>query len=418
MITRIRGKGQVELRAFHLTDMIPYGYDGLRGFQPTVSESQARGVPALYRAARLRAEALASLRLRCWSGDGVDKVRRDNVWQALLFLAPANPYQDRFAFWETIGESLAWRNNAYIWKNVDPATDRIIEWWALHPDQVVCRGKGIYTVTVQDGYMDPVGRGPAKYNTDYDTIIHLRGHGDGGMYEAPTPIKLFKDAISGPVNRQRYEAKLWTRGPSLQLGIEFPGNIKKTEAEEWKDLWQSSYEGLQGGSTAVIGGGAKIVPIGMTAHDAEFVNLAHLTVHDASRIMGVPANLLGVQLERAVPNLEQDLTSWLRFGLGPELERIESAFSADEQLFGHAYTYPKFDTELFVRGDVQTEATVLVSLVQAGILTPNEARRVRGLDDLPGTIGDIPQITPVGGAPNPAAAAATSNGNGNGGYEE
>jgi HK97 family phage portal protein len=161
-------------------------------------------------------------------------------------------------------------------------------------------------------------------------------------------------------------------------------------------------EGTGGDTTAVIGGGADIKPIGMTAADAQFVEMAHLTVQDASRIMGVPANLLGVQLEKAVPNLEQDLASWLRFGLGPELERIESIVGADDELFpAGAHTYPKFDTDLFVRGDVKTEATVLVALVQAGILTPNEARRVRGLDDLPGTVGDIPQITPVGGAPNP-----------------
>jgi len=45
---------------------------------------------------------------------------------------------------------------------------------------------------------------------------------------------------------------------------------------------------------------------------------------------------------------------------------------------------------------------VLIGEVQAGIRLVDEARRVLGLDELPDGIGKIPQITPVGGAPNSA----------------
>lgn len=420
MIVRTRNSGQIELRAFALTDTLRYGYDGLRNFRNTVSEDSARGLPALHRAARLRAEALGTLELCCYSGDGPDRMERDQVWQSQLFHREANEYQTRFGFWETVGESLAWRGNSYIWKNVDPVLGRITDWYALHPDQVVCNDPGRYTVTVTQTTIDPVGRGPAKYAVDETTILHIRGHGQGGHYEAPSPIEVFREAMAPPVLRQRHEARMWGRGTSLQLAAIFPPGVRRDEVEQWKEMWKRTYEGADGSTTAVIGGGATLQPIGMTAADALFVEMSRLTVEDAARIMAVPANLLGVQLQRAVPNLEQDLATWLRFGLGPELSRIESALEADEQLFGGAHTYPRFETDEFVRGDVQTEATVLVSLVQAGILTPNEARRVRGLEDLPGTVGDIPQITPVGGKPNPLlnqpAPAVNGNGDGSGDY--
>ena len=209
---------------------------------------------------------------------------------------------------------------------------------------------------------------------------------------------------------------MWNRGATLQYGVEFPAGITSDQANEWKDNFRAQYEGTDGETSVVVGGGATLKPIGMTQADAQFAEMAHLTVQDASRIMSVPANLLGVQLERAVPNLEQDLASWLRFGLAPELERIESALEADEQLFGYAQTYPQFDTQEFVRGDLATEATIIGSLVQQGIITPDEGRsRIwGGLDPLPGGIGEIPQVTPVGGAPNPnplPAVAPASNGN-------
>jgi HK97 family phage portal protein len=404
MILNVRGRGQIEYFSFALTDMLRYGYTGLRGLSGTVGEDAIRGIPAINRAARIRAEAIASLRLRCWQGEGPDKKRQDQTWQGKLFSGAPNEWQTRFGFWDTVGESLAYRGNAYIWKYVDPMSLRVTEWYALHPDQVACKGGGRYEVTISEGYIDPGGRGPGKYMLDYDTILHIRGHGAGGTWEAPSPVKVFRDALAAPVERQNHESRMWRRGTALQLAVVFPQGTSKEQADEWKSGFEETYEGTGGSTTAVVGGGADIKPIGMTAVDSQYVEMAHLTVEDASRIMGVPANLLGApsMASQTKPTLEEDLMTWLRFGLGPELERIESALEDDETMFpplGRSI-YPSFDTDSFVRGDIMTEATVLTQRVQAGIYLPDEARAIIGLPPLPGGVGSIPQITPVGGAPN------------------
>lgn len=413
MITRLRGGRELELRSFALTDMIRWGYDGLRNATPAVSESQVRGIPAIARAARMRAEALASLRLRCWTGRGTDRRPNDTVWQAKLFAGAPNEYCSRFETWETVGESLAYRNNAYIWKLVDPVTGRVLELHALHPDQVRCRPEHRYEVDVREGYADPVGNGPARYEVGPDTILHVRGHGNGGTMEAPSPIQVFREALGAPVARQRHETRAWTKGSAVRLAVVFPPGVSKEQADVWKPQWRQEYDGADGETTAFVGGGAELKPIGMTMADAQFAELAHLTVEDASRIMGVPINLLsGGQVSKNISTLEQDLATWLRFGLGPELERIESALEADYELFGRprAGVYPGFDTEHFVRGDVMTEDNVAHQQVQDGRLLVDEWRLNKGLPRLPDGVGMIPQIVPVGGGPNPnpAGAPATS----------
>lgn len=392
------------MRAFSLSDMTRYGWTDSLSINP-IGEGDLRGIPAIHRAARIRAEAIATLDLCCYAGEDSERVEKPNVPQAKLFdAARYNEYQTRFVFWETVGESLAYRNKAFIWKNLDPLSGRVIEWFALHPDQVACKADG-FEVEVRAGYVDPVGRGPARYEVDDSTILFVRGHGQGGTYEPPTAVQVFRQAMMGPVGRQSHEARMWRRGTAIQQAILFPQGVSSQQADEWREGYRSNYVGADGDTTLILGGGADIKPIGMTAADAQFVELARLTVHDASRIMGVPANLLGAQEERPVPNLEQDLAMWLRFGLGPELGRIEAALEGDLQLFPPgSQTYPRFETDNFIRGDVAAEADVLVKLVQAGIITPNEARGIRGggLDDLP--YGDIAQVTPVGGAPNPNGA--------------
>ena len=407
MILNLRNGRQVEYYAFALTDMIKWGYNNLRNVQSGMGEHEIRGVPAINRAARIRAEALASLKLQCWRGEGPGRERVDTVWQSRLFTGMANEWQTRFGFWETVGESLAYRGNGYIWKNTDPLTMRVIDWYALHPDQVECKGAGRYKVSVRDGYIDPLGRGKGDYHVDYQTICHIRGHGEGGTWEAPSPIKIFREALAAPVERQRHEARMWRRGTSLQVAIEFPQGVSKEQVDEFRPAWQEAYEGSTGSTTAIVGGGGQVKPIGMTAADSQFVEMAHLTVEDASRIMGVPANLLGAPSMAGVQraNLEEDLMTWLRFGLGPELERIESTLIGDEQLFPRlgrsSSIYPAFNTETFVRGDVMTEDNVAHQRVQDGRWLVDEWRATQGLPPLPGGAGKIPQIVPVGGGPNP-----------------
>lgn len=412
MIVRTRRGADLELRSFALTDMVRWGYGGLRNIKTKVGEDEARGIPALYRAARLRAEAVAQLNLCCWRGEGPMRERVDGVWQAKLFrngpqATSTNPVQTRFGFWETVEESLSWRNNAYIWCNVDPDGGRVVEWWALHPDQVTPRyartGGVVYRVQVAQGFVDPVGRGNATYDVDAGTILHLRGHGQGGQLTAPTPIEVFRDKLAGPIGRQRHEARMWRRGTALQVAIEFPANVGKEQADQWREVWRSNYEGTEGETTAVIGGGGTIKPIGMTAADGEFVAMAHLTIEDAALIMAMPVDMLGVQIQPRPADGEQVRRQWLQDGLGPELTRIEDSLYAYPPLFGGSLTYPAFDTSNFVRGDLATESTIVQADVQAGIITPNEARMIKGYAPDPDPNSDKLQVTPVGGAPNPNA---------------
>jgi hypothetical protein len=85
--------------------------------------------------------------------------------------------------------------------------------------------------------------------------------------------------------------------------------------------------------------------------------------------------------------------------------------NADTDLFGSGSDLRfGFDTTDVVRGDLNTEATIGISKVQAGIWVADEARARDGLPPLPDGKGQIVQITPVGGAPNekPAKTQAPS----------
>lgn len=395
MIVETASGRQVDLR-FQMSDLPARMLRAVSG--TPVSPAAVAGIPALHRAVRLKAEQLAKLRLTCRVGLAPQDEPAPSVWQARFFQARPNPVQTRFGFWETVGESLGWRNNAYAWLNIDPASRRLVEWWALHPDQVVVKDDG-YHVTVAPGYIDPVGKGRGRYVVGADTILHFRGHGAGGTLVAPDPIQVFRDALAIPLQRQRREAQMWAKGSNVQLAIELPAEINQPAADRLRTMWRETYDHADGETTAVLGGGGTVKTIGMTMEQAQWVESANLTISDASRITGVPAALLGVVGENHPP-LEQVRAEWLEFGLSSDVERLESHLESHPALFPTGTRpRPRFETTGVVRGDLKTEAEIEHMQIQDGSLLIDEARERRGMPPLPDGVGQIPQVIPVGGSP-------------------
>jgi HK97 family phage portal protein len=412
VILQTRGGRNVEMRAFADSSTNPPQRSVGNASGVAVTAESVAGVPAFTRAIRIAAEAVASLRMRVWTGEGVKRQRTDSAWQARFFRDAVNEQQSRFIFWETIEESLSKRGNAYVWLNIDPDTQRPTELFALHPDQVLpmLLPEGLfYNVVVVPGFVDPVGKGYGFYRKGPDTILHIRGHGSGGGVVAPSPIQVFRESLGVGVARLVHEGNTYNRGSSLRLAVTFPSEKSVDQAAEWRDMWRASYEGASGQSTAVLGGGATLTPISMTLADSQFIESQEFGVAECARIVGVPVSMLDTGGRRGTSTPitpEHEQMRWLRYGLGGRLERIESAFLHYPALFApDSSVYPAFDTEKFIRGDLITEDAIAHQRVQDGRLLVDEWRAEQGLPDLPDGKGKIPQIVPVGGGPNPAATA-------------
>lgn len=426
MILLARGGGNVATRSS--STLGDFGISAGTGGQAAraagviVSASTVGGIPAVTAAVRRAAQEVASLQLGVYRGQGVgqQQVAPDSRgdtggrWQAKLFAGRPNDQQDRFQFKEAIEESLSYRGNAYIWKNVDPASGRVLEWYALHPDQVLpsfIGGERSYWIGISGWFVDPMGRGWGFVRRDSRTILHIRGFGDGGSWIAPSPIMRHASALGTNLARVRYEESLYDKGAAVALAVTFPERMTAAQAKEWRDLWQDTYGGPHNaGRTAVLGGGAQVQSIGLSQVDAQFVESQQFSIEDVARIFNVPASLIGGGHgtkgdHPLTPEHEQQ--RWLAYGLSPRLFRIESALAADPDLFptGTDVYYPWFNTTRLLRGDLATEAMISLQKVQSGQWLVDEARALDGLPPLPGGAGKVPQIVPVGGGPNPDTPA-------------
>lgn len=387
----------------------------------TVNQTAISGLPAMQSAVEFAAEAVAGLRMGVWRGR-MPRVPALDTWQSRLFSESPNPLQGEFEFWHTLEASLEWRNSAFVWKTLD-SKGRVIARTALHPGQVAreITGRNVvrYRCFFQEGYPIPPEVDGYGLLTDVgpENILHIRGRGTMGELMPLTPIQVFRKSLGLAIGKQEHEASLLENGAGYGLLATFPIGVSKDEADVWAEKFDAKHAGpSKVGRTKAIGGGATISNISMTQADAQFVESYELSAREVCWICQVPDWLLGVSVGKkstrpAKP--EHEMQDWRTYYLSPRLSRIESAFNHDPYFFGSGELYCEFDASDIVRGDLETEDRIAHQQIQDGRLLVDEWRIPRGKGPLPRVTKDtppgmIPQITPVGGAPNPVTPTADS----------
>jgi HK97 family phage portal protein len=215
---------------------------------------------------------------------------------------------------------------------------------------------------------------------------------------------LFCSTFGAAIHRTSYEAEFYERGLGQAIAVTFPDGVNLQDARAFQEAMMQSHGGAGNQhKPRIFSGGATVQTIGISPKDAQFIEGMGFTVEEVSRIYGVPESLLGGaggKSSGAPLTPEHEMTRWLRYGLSPRLRRIAAHINHHPAFFGvGARDGFAWETGHAVIGDVATEDTIAHNQIQDGRITVNEWRATKGLPPLDG--GDVPQITPVGGAPNP-----------------
>ena len=383
-----------------------------------VTRTTAATVPAIHRAWSFAASEVAKLSMGVWRGEGIIPQRVTSTLQGRLFAGVPNPRQDWFWFWYCVEKAVESRNSAYIWKTKN-LSGQVVALTALHPDQVFP-----YMYRVKDDDMQypvsftpfwpqpPDVNGRGVVTVGRETIIHIRGDGGMGELVPKTPIQMFAVSIGIALARQDYQANLLENGVQGGMAVSFPAGMSFEQAKKWKELYQNDNAGtIHAGETRAFGGGATFQEIGMTPNDAQIVEMGLMSIHDVLHMTGVPGWALEMEAKQQKSTTpEQDDARWVHHGLESRLKRIEGALYADVDIFGPgSRDYPQFDTANSIHPDSATADNIAHQQIQDGRMLVDEWRVPRGMGPLPDGLGKVPQVTPVGGAPNiaPAGPAAS-----------
>lgn len=161
-----------------------------------------------------------------------------------------------------------------------------------------------------------------------------------------------------------------------------PAGMSQKDADAIKDYWSLNYGGENSGKVAVIGADMKFTAFAMKSVDSQMVEQMKYSDQQICQPFGIPPFIVGVGSVPAGLKVDDMANIYYRFALQTHVEAMETLLTQGLQVRAPASV--RLDTYALLRMDAQKRGAVFGGLTQAGIATPNEARKEFNLSPLEG----------------------------------
>jgi HK97 family phage portal protein len=361
-----------------------------------ISEAEAYGIPAVSNVIRSPAEIIASLPFFVYTKGEVREPAR-NSWQWELLHERPFEGVDPFLFFYDLVLSLEATQNAFVRKvkGIGSRRNRLEGLYVIDPHRVSVKltkaGEKVFEIINDQNKVDVLGT---------DQILHVRGFTPNpGAIVGTSLIELHRNALGAQRAQQKFEGDYFQRGGVPPFW--FTGSANSSHAKEIIDSYKAAR--ARGGAydPGALWGSIDVKSIPISMADAAYVETKQLSVEDACRIWRWPKEWVESKDEGQSVDTSMRTAEFIKLYVKPRLDRIESAFKGDPDLFYGSSLFGEFLIADLERADFVTRVRGYKDARQGGWITANEIRKLENLPARPE--GDELQVTPVGGAPNEPA---------------
>ena len=348
-----------------------------------VSEDTALNCSAVWCATNVLCGTGASLPLPVYrGGDGEERTkdRSHKLWY-LLNVAPnseMSAFQFRTIMWIW---QVNW-GNAYaeIQREGNGPDGEIVALWPLHPARVeVCRdsmGTLFYKVRNDAGEIVPLETWEMFHVQSIITDDGIVGHG---------VIAHARQTIGAAIGAEKYGAAWFGSAGIPRVVVEHPGTWDPDQRKAFRKEWDEIHSGPDGHRVALLMGGAKAVPLSMSADDSQFLGQRAYGNEEIARWYLIPPHLLQ-SLDRATfNNIEELGINFVRYCLLLWCRSWETAIR--QRLFTEserATYFVEHNVDALLRGNHAARSAFYTAMTNAALMTRNECRKLENLDAVDG----------------------------------
>jgi HK97 family phage portal protein len=238
-------------------------------------------------------------------------------------------------------------------------------------------------------------------------LVHVRGMSLDGL-AGLSPVKQARVALGLSKDLTNHASNFFAGGalPAGFMKVEEWSNTERLQEQIANRRKAQEMIGL-------IPFGVDWVPLGMPLDDAEFLEQRKLSTLEICRVFRVPPWTIGAEQSssQTYSNVEQESLHFATYSLRPWLVLIESALSADTDLFPGS-SYCEFTIDALLRSDANTRSHVYERALDpvTGYMSRAEVRELENLSPEEATMA--PSVEQM--LPRPPAEAVQTNGGQNG----
>ncbi|OVW92858.1 phage portal protein [Klebsiella pneumoniae] len=221
-------------------------------------------------------------------------------------------------------------------------------------------------------------------------IFHLKGFGFNGL-TGLSPLAFSAKSAGVAIAMEDNQREFFANGAKSPQILMTDGKVL---TKEQRGQLEENFKEIAGGQVKkrlwILESGFTTQPIGVSPQDSEILAARKFQVAELARFYGVPPHLVG-DVDKTTSwgsGIEQQNLGFLQYTLKPYLDRWEYSIERwlvkeSEQGIIHA----EHNLDGLLRGDSTSRASFMQIMVNTGIRTVNEVRRLDNLPPLPG--GDV-----------------------------
>lgn len=169
--------------------------------------------------------------------------------------------------------------------------------------------------------------------------------------------------------------------------------LSPEQRQQMQDLMQRYSGSSKAGKMLILEAGMEFSQLSLNPDDAQMLETRRFSIEEVCRWFGVPPIVIGHSSEGQTmwgTGVEQIFLSWMQLGINPVLKKIEQRIRKQLiPLRDQRELYAEFNREAMLQMDSQSKAEFLRSMVNAGVMTPDEGRDKLNMERHGGPAGDL-----------------------------
>lgn len=350
-----------------------------------------RSQPWVYAIVSKLAKAGARLDFNVWDHSGDHKVRDNDSDYAKFWLNPC-PTMPRYRFWnwtfstrDIYGEAFWVKQRAKGFRTADKRDQDfgpVVGLHPMHPSRtVVQRDKDTGRIT----YRFTLGVASAGLlEVDEAEVVPFLDYNPNDLMRGLSPLEALRTTLFSEDASRRAIESWWTRGARPSLMISAPGALSQKAYDRLSSTVNSTHGGADRmGGTLVLEEGAKPIPVQLSAEEMQYIQSRMISREEACGVYDMPPPVVHILDKATFSNITEQMRSMYRDTMAPRLEDVESIIDTylTPDFADPSLCEGRFALDEVLRGDFETRATAVGTLIEKGVMKPAEARPLFDLDD-------------------------------------
>ncbi|SDJ07750.1 phage portal protein, HK97 family [Frankineae bacterium MT45] len=297
-------------------------------------------------------------------------------------LATPNDRLDPFKLWLWTSATYDVYGEAF-WLKLRDQKGRVRELHPMHPTNVIVRRSPdtgeveyIYSSGVRNvSFLPPI---PAA------DVVPFMGYNPDNLQRGISNLEPLRQTLFSEDASRRATASWWQRGARPSIALQHPGELSEPAQARLKKTWDQQHAGadLMGG-TAILEEGMKAQVIQLSAEEMQYIESRKLNREEVCAAYDTPPPVVHILDRATFSNITEQMRSMYRDTMAPRLGLFESVLKhhlvPDFDKSGEVG--PTFALDQVLRGDFETRATAVGTLIEKGVMKPSEGRPLFDLDD-------------------------------------